>query len=93
MSSDASNRPSEFIPISDQWAAYCFDEAVLSFGRRVENLLTETDSTGKQRFTLEQILDPNKWQLNTVDDLVNALSQGGKILNAVQVTDLRKNKH
>lgn len=40
------------------WAGYQFDNAVLHFGRYVENRLMEMDQQGKPRYTLAQLLNP-----------------------------------
>jgi hypothetical protein len=38
------------------WEAFQLDKAVSWFGRYVENKLNETDSRGRSRYTLDEIL-------------------------------------
>lgn len=53
----------------DTITAISFDTAVMTFGVWVENKLNETTSTGRQRYTLRELLDPDneeiKGQRNT----------------------------
>lgn len=60
-----SKAPSACFPgLTDEWAAYCFDNAVLYLGMTVENALHERDEVGTgnarrsmPRYTLKQLLD------------------------------------
>jgi len=56
-------RPSELVPIdvADDWTAYQFDSAVLTFGRWVENRLAERDKKGKPKHRIQDLLrEPDK---------------------------------
>lgn len=52
-------RPAAIFGLSvkrDQWLAYQFDEAVLIFGQRIEQLLQETNIKGQPKYTLDVLL-------------------------------------
>lgn len=55
------SRPSELVGVSDRWAAYQFDSAVIYLGQTLENAAQELVKIGdemKPRYTLTQLLDP-----------------------------------
>ena len=52
-----SQRPSQIVGVTDEWAAYQFDMAVGHFGAWVEGRLNERDKAGKSKHTLAGLLD------------------------------------
>jgi hypothetical protein len=48
--------PSQRLKIFDEWAAYCVDNLVVTFGRYIENKLSETDKKGKHTYKLSDLL-------------------------------------
>lgn len=58
-------RPSDELDVTNNWAAYQFNSAVVWLGIAIENALQERDNIGtddkpewRERYTLEQILEP-----------------------------------
>lgn len=58
-----SRLPSELLRVRDEWAGYCFDNAVNFFGVTIENALQERENRGTQKepdwqpkYTLTQLL-------------------------------------
>lgn len=54
--------------ITDEWAAYCFDNAVHTFGNWVEGKLNETDKQGNPRYRIEHLIGDK--QLTLEDSLL-----------------------
>jgi hypothetical protein len=61
-----SQRPSDLVGIADQWAAYQLDSTVTFFGTVIENAANERENIGsktkpewQQRYTMNQLLDPD----------------------------------
>lgn len=75
-------RPSEILNVFDQWAAYCVDEVVITFGIHIENLLNKTDKKGKPLHKLQDLLNPPVSQKEAVKRLMSMMG--------VQVIDKRK---
>jgi len=44
------------VAIEDDWAAWCFDQAIGTFGQWVENKLAERDKKGKPVHRIETLL-------------------------------------
>jgi len=51
-----SQRPSQVMGIQSDYAAYCFDSAVRSYGVWVENKLSERSNLGYPKHDLENLL-------------------------------------
>lgn len=80
--------------VYDQWAAYCFDEVVVMFGKWVEGKLMETDTvTHKPLYTLEELLtdfDRGVGQPQSIEAIVDRMTGGGTIKNFVKVVTIPK---
>lgn len=74
MAATYGTRPSSILGLpQDSWIAYQLDLAVVKFGRWVENQLAETDSKGKPKNRLDDLLREND---KPVDDTAFAPMKG-----------------
>lgn len=71
-------RPSEFVAITDPWAAYCFDEAVFTWGQHVETEMSEAQDSVEEvgqkmhmrKMTLASLLKGSSNTSETTTDAV-----------------------